>query len=135
MAENCKPSDGNFKNLLSPCPPSPLSEWETKYKNFFLKKNLFTFIEARDLTLLGHKKSCFPELIILFKEISQIAEVTTMAFCQIIIQKKFEICHCKTLKKKTQKRIKSELKKCYMKRSMLVFILKNSIILHIFFCM
>lgn len=29
--------------------------------------------------------------------------------------------------------IKSELKKCYMKRSMLVFILKNSIVLHTFF--
>lgn len=43
------------------------------------------------------------------------------------------MCYCKTLKKKAERRIKSELKKCYMKRSMLMIILKNSIIVHIFF--
>lgn len=87
IAAKCIPSDGNFKNLLSVCPLSLLSEWETKCNNFF-SKNLFLLLNKLEIfTPLGHKKSCFPELIILSKDLAQIEEVTTVTFCQIIMQK------------------------------------------------
>lgn len=68
-------------------PPFPLSEWETMCNNFFLKIFFLLLNKQEIFTLVGHKKSCFPELIILSKDLAQIAEVTTMTFCQTVIQK------------------------------------------------
>lgn len=100
---------------------------------FFLKKYVSLLNKQEIFTPLGHKKSCFPELITISKDLVQIAEVTTMVFCQISTPKKIKMCYCKTLKKKAQRMIDNELKECYMKRSILTIILKNSTIIHIFF--
>lgn len=62
--------------------PFCLSEKQSFSKNLFLLLN-----KLEIFTLLGYKKSCFPELIILSKDLAQIEEVTTVTFCQIIMQK------------------------------------------------